>query len=85
MLCSSLQYASASLTGTSVFGTIKHESGVHRVQRVPLTEGAGRTHTSTMSVAILPQPSEVGQYNLWVENSVSSQNTTHDNSRLTWK
>ena len=40
---------------------MKHESGVHRVQRIPMTEGAGRIHTSTMTVAILPQPSEVGQ------------------------
>lgn len=55
-----LQHASASLSGVGVFGVMKHESGVHRVQRVPVTEGAGRTHTSTMSVAILPQPSEVG-------------------------
>lgn len=42
-----------------MFGMMKHESGVHRVQRIPTTEGAGRIHTSTMSVAILPQPSEV--------------------------
>lgn len=54
------KHASASLSGVGVFGVMKHESGVHRVQRVPVTEGAGRTHTSTMSVAILPQPSEVG-------------------------
>lgn len=53
------QHASASVTGSGVFGMMKHESGVHRVQRIPATEGAGRIHTSTMSVAILPQPSEV--------------------------
>jgi peptide chain release factor 1 len=54
-----LQHASASVNGSGVFGVMKHESGVHRVQRIPATEGAGRTHTSTMSVAILPQPTEV--------------------------
>jgi peptide chain release factor 1 len=46
--------ASASLSGEGVFGRLKFETGVHRVQRVPLTEGAGRTHTSTITVAILP-------------------------------
>ena len=38
---------------------LKHEVGVHRVQRVPVTEGLGRVHTSTMSVVILPQPTQV--------------------------
>ena len=38
---------------------MKYESGVHRVQRVPITEKAGRVHTSTITVAILPVPSEV--------------------------
>ncbi|KAG0748247.1 hypothetical protein G6F57_007095 [Rhizopus arrhizus] len=45
--------------GKSVFGTLKYESGVHRVQRVPATESQGRIHTSTVTVAILPQPTEV--------------------------
>ena len=56
-----VQYASASLNGEGVFGCMKHESGVHRVQRVPQTEASGRIHTSTMSVVILPQPSQVSQ------------------------
>ena len=56
---STSQHASASVSGSEVFGVLKHESGVHRVQRVPITEGSGRVHTSTMSVAILPEPSEV--------------------------
>lgn len=42
-----------------VFGTLKHERGVHRVQRVPQTEKQGRIHTSTITVAILPQAEEV--------------------------
>lgn len=41
------KFASASVTGDNVFGTLKHESGVHRVQRVPATETQGRIHTST--------------------------------------
>ncbi|KAI7891757.1 uncharacterized protein EV154DRAFT_507133 [Mucor mucedo] len=45
--------------GKNVFGVLKYESGVHRVQRVPATEGQGRIHTSTVTVAILPQPTEV--------------------------
>ncbi|KAI8380647.1 hypothetical protein EDC96DRAFT_491717 [Choanephora cucurbitarum] len=45
--------------GRNVFGLLKYESGVHRVQRVPATEAQGRIHTSTVTVAILPQPTEV--------------------------
>jgi peptide chain release factor 1 len=45
----------ANLTGTGVFGRLKHESGVHRVQRVPVTEAQGRIHTSTATVAVLPE------------------------------
>ena len=44
----------ASISGENVYGTLKFESGVHRVQRVPVTEGAGRVHTSTVSVAVMP-------------------------------
>lgn len=45
----------ASITGDSVFSKLKFESGVHRVQRVPKTEGAGRIHTSTVTVAVIPE------------------------------
>jgi peptide chain release factor 1 len=51
--------ASASVTGEEVYGVLKFESGVHRVQRIPATETQGRVHTSTASVAILPQAEEV--------------------------
>ena len=44
-----------SVTGTDVYGTLKYESGVHRVQRVPATETQGRVHTSAASVAVLPE------------------------------
>ena len=48
-----------SVTGKDVFGALKYESGVHRVQRVPLTEASGRIHTSTVTVAVLPEAEEV--------------------------
>ncbi len=45
--------------GTGVYRTLKYESGVHRVQRVPATEAQGRIHTSTVTVAILPEADDV--------------------------
>jgi len=45
--------------GRGVFGELKYESGVHRVQRVPQTEASGRIHTSASSVAVLPEAEEV--------------------------
>jgi peptide chain release factor 1 len=47
------------VTGTDVFKRFKYESGVHRVQRVPATEAQGRVHTSTATVAVLPEAQEV--------------------------
>ena len=49
----------AQVTGTGVFAKLKFESGVHRVQRVPVTESGGRIHTSAATVAVLPEPDEV--------------------------
>lgn len=46
------------VTGPSAYGELKYESGVHRVQRVPQTESAGRIHTSTVTVAVLPEAEE---------------------------
>jgi len=54
-----LRNASASVHGSGVFGVLKYEAGVHRVQRIPTTESRGRIHTSTVTVATLPQPPEV--------------------------
>lgn len=51
--------AMAEITGKSVFAKLKFESGVHRVQRVPSTETQGRIHTSTITVAVLPEAEEV--------------------------
>jgi peptide chain release factor 1 len=47
------------VAGKEVYGKLKHESGVHRVQRIPVTESNGRIHTSTVTVAILPEAEEV--------------------------
>ncbi|HEY7499512.1 MAG TPA: peptide chain release factor 1 [Vicinamibacterales bacterium] len=49
----------ALIEGKGVFGRLKYESGVHRVQRVPATEASGRIHTSTATVAVLPEAEDV--------------------------
>ena len=52
--------ASAAVAGRGgVYGRLKFESGIHRVQRVPATESSGRVHTSAASVAVMPQATEV--------------------------
>ncbi|RJP71408.1 MAG: peptide chain release factor 1 [Candidatus Abyssobacteria bacterium SURF_17] len=48
-----------SISGKDAFGMLKYESGVHRVQRVPVTEASGRIHTSTVTVAVLPEAEEI--------------------------
>lgn len=58
-----LRHGSIVLNGDSVYSSLKYEGGIHRVQRVPKTEKAGRVHTSTVSVAVLPQPTEVSHCN----------------------
>jgi peptide chain release factor 1 len=50
------------LHGQGAYSQLKHESGVHRVQRVPATESQGRIHTSTVTVAVLPEAEEVDVY-----------------------
>lgn len=54
-----LKGASAEIEGKDVFARLKFESGVHRVQRVPATETQGRIHTSTITVAVLPEAEDV--------------------------
>jgi peptide chain release factor 1 len=54
-----LKEASAAISGNAVYSTLKYESGVHRVQRVPETEAQGRIHTSTITVAVMPEADEV--------------------------
>src|SRR5690606_23829658 len=51
--------AIATVSGKGVFAHLKFESGVHRVQRVPETEGGGRIHTSAATVAVLPEAEDV--------------------------
>lgn len=53
-----LKYAAFELRGQRVFSKMKYESGVHRVQRIPETEKSGRVHTSTITVAVLPEAEE---------------------------
>lgn len=55
----SIKEVVASISGKGVFSYLKYESGVHRVQRVPITESSGRVHTSTATVAVLPEAEEV--------------------------
>lgn len=47
------------ITGAGAYSRLKYESGVHRVQRVPETESGGRIHTSTCTVAIMPEAEEI--------------------------
>lgn len=54
-----LRRGAANINGESVYHLLKYEGGIHRVQRVPKTEKAGRIHTSTVSVAVMVQPSEI--------------------------
>ena len=58
-----IKEATFMISGNGVYAKLKHESGVHRVQRVPETESQGRVHTSTVSVAVLPEVEEYrGRY-----------------------
>ncbi len=54
-----LKYANVSIEGEDAFKHLRYESGTHRVQRVPATEASGRVHTSTATVAVLPQAEDV--------------------------
>ncbi|MCD8133611.1 MAG: peptide chain release factor 1 [Clostridiales bacterium] len=54
-----MKYVSFMVTGQGAYSVLKYESGVHRVQRVPETESGGRIHTSTITVAIMPEAEEV--------------------------
>lgn len=54
-----IKYVAFSLQGSDVFRCMRYESGVHRVQRIPVTESGGRIHTSTVTVAVLPEARKV--------------------------
>ncbi|KAJ8670396.1 hypothetical protein QAD02_001655 [Eretmocerus hayati] len=53
------RYCSLAISGKGCYAKLRHEAGVHRVQRVPATEHSGRMHTSVVSVSVMPQPSEI--------------------------
>ena len=88
-----LKEAIASIEGKGVYSRLKYESGVHRVQRVPATEASGRIHTSTATVAVLPEAEEVdiqiNEKDLRIDTFCSSGpggqsvNTTYSAVRLT--
>src|SRR5688500_17522433 len=83
----------AMIEGRNAYSRLKYESGVHRVQRVPATEASGRIHTSTATVAVLPEAEEVdiqvNEKDLWVDTFCSSGpggqsvNTTYSAVRIT--
>ena len=83
----------ATIEGRGVYSKLKYESGVHRVQRVPATEASGRIHTSTATVAVLPEAEEVdvqiNEKDLRIDTFCSSGpggqsvNTTYSAVRLT--
>jgi len=89
-----LKEAIASIEGRGVYSHLKYESGVHRVQRVPATEASGRIHTSTATVAVLPEAEDVDiqineQKDLRIDTFCSSGpggqsvNTTYSAIRIT--
>jgi peptide chain release factor 1 len=88
-----LKEAIAMIEGDKVYSRLKHESGVHRVQRVPQTETSGRIHTSAITIAVLPEAEEVdvkiNQNDLRIDTFCSSGpggqsvNTTYSAVRIT--
>jgi peptide chain release factor 1 len=88
-----LKEAIATIEGKGVYSKLKYESGVHRVQRVPATEASGRIHTSTATVAVLPEAEEVdiqiNEKDLRIDTFCSSGpggqsvNTTYSAVRIT--
>jgi peptide chain release factor 1 len=88
-----IKEAIALIEGDKVYSKVKHESGVHRVQRVPQTEASGRIHTSAITVAVLPEAEEVDvkidQKDLRIDTFCSSGpggqsvNTTYSAVRIT--
>ena len=88
-----IKEATAIIEGNKVYSKLKHESGVHRVQRVPQTEASGRIHTSAITVAVLPEAEEVDihidpkdvRIDLFCSSGPGGQsvNTTYSAVRLT--
>lgn len=88
-----IKEASVMITGQGAFSKLKFESGIHRVQRIPATESGGRIHTSTATVAVLPEVEDVevhiNQNDLRIDvfrssgNGGQSVNTTDSAVRIT--
>lgn len=57
-----LRHSSCIVNGDEAFNSLRFEAGVHRVQRIPSTEKAGRVHTSTVTVAVIPKPDDIGSW-----------------------
>lgn len=55
-----MRHSSSIVSGDEAFSLLRFEAGVHRVQRIPSTEKAGRVHTSTVTVAVIPKPDDIG-------------------------
>ena len=81
--------AQANIIGNGVFGRLKFESGVHRVQRVPTTETSGRIHTSAATVAVLPEAEDleifIEEKDLWIDASQATGRTICKHYRLSCK
>ena len=61
------------VNGDGVYGILKYESGVHRVQRVPDTEASGRVHTSAATVAVMPEADAVDYVNIVSEGTLRTE------------
>lgn len=61
-----MRKATLTITGADSFRTLKLEAGVHRVQRIPVTEKGGRIHTSTVTVSAIPQPDDIGMMQCYI-------------------
>ena len=81
-----LKEAALEIRGRDAFTKLKHESGVHRVQRVPVTESQGRIHTSTATVAVMPEPEDI-ELQVFRSQGPGGQsvNTTDSAVRITHK
>ena len=81
-----IKEASVVIEGDNVYSKMRYESGVHRVQRVPATETAGRIHTSAITVAVLPEAEEVdvqiNQNDLRIDTFCSSVRAVNRSTRL---
>lgn len=85
-----IKFSMLKIAGEKVYSKLKYESGVHRVQRIPKTESCGRVHTSTITIAVLPEVDEVVDYEINEKDveidfyAASSAWWQHANRNKTW-